>query len=586
MSNPIFLYIACLIAAYFAQSLLRGRLLPPLRDSFPRGFLFLFRPSVFLALFCLLTVPGFAAPIQATQPLANTPPMGWNDWAHYQCGFTAKTILTNARALVKTGLAARGYNTVTIDDCWMQKDRDANGNLQADPQRFPQGMKEVAEAVHALGLKFGIYEDAGYATCGGFAGSGEPKGGGKDHFLQDARLFASWGVDYLKLDGCNVYVPKGENMEAAYRAAYAAQSAALEKTGRPIVFSESAPAYFLDSPEWYNVLSWVRRYGQLWREGWDIANYQPNKPDASRFHAVLWNYAYNLPLGRFQKPGNWDDPDFIIGGDRDFTMAETRSQVALWSMMSAPLILSSDVEALSSQTIAILGNKNVIAIDQDPVGRMATLVRRSSNQDILFKKLAGGDYAIAVLNRGTDSIPMDLHPRDFGFAATPECRLDVWNLWSDTHQLALAALKAQIAPHDTAIWRIHPASVCGAPTRTGAIIMTTIKSRREIDSYSRCLAAPGSVGPCAGIPAETWTITASGGLESGGRCLDAANGKVAMQLCGSAKSQRWHYTLAGNLINEVSNKCLGTIAIPNNPQSLSIQNCGNNLPNQIWSLPN
>ncbi len=170
--------------------------------------------------------------------------MGWNDWAHYQCNFNSQTILSNAKALVKTGLAARGYNTVTIDDCWMQKNRDASGNLQIDRTRFPQGVKPVGDAIHALGLKFGIYEDAGYATCGKFAGSGVPKGGGNDHFLQDAKLFASWGVDYLKLDGCNVYVPKGESMDGAYRKAYAAQHAALNAVGRPIVFSESAPAYF------------------------------------------------------------------------------------------------------------------------------------------------------------------------------------------------------------------------------------------------------------------------------------------------------------------------------------------------------
>jgi len=164
--------------------------------------------SYSLAVLCLACF-SLADQAAQAQPLAATPPMGWNDWAHYQCNFTARTILDNARELVKTGLATRGYDTVTIDDCWMLKTRDAAGNLQPDPERFPHGMKPVVEAVHALGLKFGIYEDAGYATCGGFAGSGQPKGGGKAHFLQDARLFASWGVDYLKLDGCNVVVAPG-----------------------------------------------------------------------------------------------------------------------------------------------------------------------------------------------------------------------------------------------------------------------------------------------------------------------------------------------------------------------------------------
>src|SRR6185437_4620737 len=123
----------------------------------------------------------------------------------------------------------------------------------------------VADEVHALGLKFGIYEDSGSETCGKFAGSGEPQGGGPDHFLQDTRLFASWGVDYLKLDGCNVYVPKNSNQNEAYRKAYAAQAAAIKAVGRPIVFSESAPAYFQGTPNWYTVLDWVRDYGQLWR---------------------------------------------------------------------------------------------------------------------------------------------------------------------------------------------------------------------------------------------------------------------------------------------------------------------------------
>ena len=197
-----------------------------------------------------------------------------------------------------------------------------------------------------------------------------PRAGGSDYFAQDARLFASWGVDYLKLDGCNLYVqdPHDENL-AAYRKAYAAEQAALKSVGRPIVFSESAPAYFEFSPEWYDVLTWVRGYGQLWREGDDMANYDTKNPDTPRFKSVLFNYAYNLPLGRFQKPGNWNDADFIIGGDSGLSLAESRSQMALWAMMSAPLILSSDVGKLSPDAIAILGNRKVIAIDQDPLGR-------------------------------------------------------------------------------------------------------------------------------------------------------------------------------------------------------------------------
>ena len=379
-----------------------------------------------------------------------------------------------------SGLAARGYNTVTIDDCWMQKYRDARSNLQADSQRFPQGIKSVVQTIHVLGLKFGIYEDAGYATC---------DGGGKDHFVQDARLFASWGVDYLKLDGCNLYVPKGGNDAAVYRKAYASQSAALKIVGRPIVFPESAPAYFQGTPDWYDVLSWVRGYGQLWCEGSDMVTFDMKKPDSSRFHSMPWNYSYNLPLGRFQKPGNRNDPDFIIGGDGGMSVAENRSQLVLWSTMSAPLILNSNLDKLSPQAISILGNKAVIAIDQDALGRVATLVRRDADVDVLFKSLTGGDYAVAVLDCGTRPIRISLRPADFGFAANAKCRLDVRNLWNGAHQSAASTLHADVVSHDTAIWRIHPLSPCGAPTRTGTIMMIAIGKHRDIESYSHCLSA-------------------------------------------------------------------------------------------------
>ena len=560
--------------------------LAPVRSSCPRYFLPCTLSVLVLTFLWGMVIPGFAAAPNSVESLTATPPMGWNNWAHYQCGYTAETVLANAMGLVETHLAARGYNTVTIDDCWMQKGRDTYGNLQADPHRFPKGIRPVADAIHHLGLRFGIYEDAGYETCEGLAGSGPAPGGGKDHFVQDARLFASWGVDYLKLDGCNVDEPDKSNKQAAYRKAYAAQSAALKSLDRPIVFSESAPAYFQGTPEWYDVLIWVRGYGQLWREGLDIANLHTKRPGPPRFHSVLWNYAYNLPLGRFQKPGNWNDADFIIGGDNGMSLAETRSQMALWSMMSAPLILSSDIHTLSPEAVTILGNEAVIAIDQDRLGRMATLVRRNPGMDVLFKPLRGGDYAVAVLNSGTAPIQVKLQPADFGFAAKPECRLDAETLWSGMHQSAVSTLKAGIAMHDTAIWRIHPAPACGIPTRSGAITMVSIGEHRDIASYSGCLAAPGAVGTCAGTPQELWTVTAKGALMSEGRCLAAAHDTPMMRLCAGGNAERWKYSLAGNLISATDGQCLSNSDPDGNVQKLTLQVCGHNRPDQIWSLPN
>jgi alpha-galactosidase len=532
-------------------------------------------------------VPGYAAAANSLK-LAETPPMGWSAWAHYQCGYTGQTVLSNATALVKTGLAARGYTMVMTTECWMQKKRDNNGSLQADPQRFPEGIRPVAQAIHALGLKVGIYGDAGYATCAGYAGDGQPKGGGRNYFLRDARLYASWGVDYLKLDGCNVYVPAGETKEEAYRKAYAAEHAALQKVGRPVVFSESAPAYFQGTPEWYDVLTWGRQYGQLWREGSDIANFHAKNPEHPRFNSVLWNYAYNLPLGRFQKPGNWNDPDFIIAGDGGLSMAESRSQMALWSMMSAPLILSIDVDKLSPEALAVVGNKEIIAVDQDPLGQIATLVRRTPEMDVLFKRLEGGDDAVAVLNRGDSRIKVNLQPSDFGFTADSTCSLAVQDLWSGKQLPAIGTLEAELAPHDTAIWRIHPSSQCGMPSRMGTITMITAAERHHsIVGYTRCLAAPGRVEACAGTASERWTVIPDGSLHSAsGECLAVAKGKPQLEACRAVKFQHWRYTLKGNLISSAGHKCLSAAGPETGPQTLVMQPCGHNLPNQVWSLPN
>ena len=559
-------------------------------------------PSVILVFLLFLVstvsaaVPAFGA-AAGKKLLAATPPMGWNDWAHYQCGFTAETILGNARALVSTGLAALGYGTVTIDDCWMLKDRDANGNLQVDPKRFPNGMKPVADAIHRMGLKFGIYEDSGSETCGRYAGSGRPQGGGEAHFLEDARLFASWGVDYLKLDGCNVYAPPGETEEQAYHMAYAAQHEALQQVDRPIIFSESAPAYFQGKPEWYDVISWVGKYGQLWREGSDISNYHAHPiparfrrrfPQRTRYQSMLWNYSYNLPLGRFQKPGNWNDADFIIAGDIGMSLPESRTQMALWSMMSAPLILSSDVAKLSPEAIAIVGNKEVVAIDQDPLGRMATLVRRTPQMDVLFKRLATGDDAVAVMNHGDAAVKVDLSPADLGFASGSACKLDAKDLWSGKEQSTVSSLQAEVASHDAIIWRFHPSAECGKPARTGTITMiTAVRRNRGLENYARCMAAPGRVDPCTGVAAEKWTVTKDGALHSsGGECLAVVNGKPAMQACQAESAQQWRYTLKGNLVNNGNLQCLTAAGPESKPQSLQVQVCGHNLATQVWSLPN
>ncbi|HEX7340417.1 MAG TPA: ricin-type beta-trefoil lectin domain protein [Rhodanobacteraceae bacterium] len=534
----------------------------------------------------LLGAAVWAAPATAATDVSPTPPMGWNDWAHYQCDYTAQTVLANAKALVASGLAKRGYDRVTVDDCWMGRKRDAQGNLTVNPKRFPQGIGPVIAAIHRMGLKFGIYEDAGSLTCGGYAGSGAAKPGAPDHFDRDMRQFAQWGVDYVKLDGCNVQSAHGASMEATYRKAYAAASAAIKASGKAMIFVESAPAYFQGQPSWYDVLGWVGAYGQLWREGSDIATFNKAHPDAPRFRSVMWNYVYNRPLGRYQKPGNWNDPDFIIGGDPGMSLAETRSQMALWAMMSAPLVLSVDVPKLSPAAIKVIGNKDVIAVDQDRLGRMATLLQRDASRDVLRKKLADGGYAVAVFNHSYAPIKVDLSTTALGFADTPACTMDTRNLWTQHAGRHAKALQAQVVPGDTAIWQVTPSAACGTARRMGAVVMT-VSGSRDIAGHGRCLSDAGYVRSCRGDETESWTLGANGALQAQGKCLALVDGAPKMAACDDKPDQHWVYHQDGSLVNAADQLCLSTNKrfAHSAWMPLQMRACGHHEATQIWSLP-
>ena len=526
----------------------------------------------------LLLAATLTAPV--TAPLAPTPPMGWNDWAHYQCGYTEQTILDNANSLVSTGLAAKGYDTVTIDDCWLASARDSNGNLVADRTRFPDGMAYVGSYLHNKGLKFGIYEDAGTSTCGGYPGSW-------GHFQQDAHTFASWGVDYLKLDGCNLPTVSGETTEQVYRSAYAQEAAALATVNRPIVFSESAPAYFQGQPGWYSVLGWVKGYGQLWREGTDIATYDANNPNASRWSSVLDNYGYNNPIGRYSGPGNWNDPDFLIAGDSGLTADESRSQIALWAMMAAPMIMSSNVGQLSAASISALGNSDVIAVDQDSLGKQGTVAAQNGTTDVLYRPLANGDRAVAILNRSGSPITTSTTTNAVGFTGT-RCTYSVKDLWAGTTSSSTGTISATIPAHGTAIYRVTPGSGCGTTMPTGQIAGTTGKCVDDSGSGTSD-GNPIILYPCTGNANQRWQVPGDGTLRTLGKCL-AVNGEsgtpAELATCDGSADQQWTYQLDGNLVNKQTGLCLDVAGGGDaNGTALEAWSCGTNQLNQIWSLP-
>jgi alpha-galactosidase len=515
--------------------------------------------------------------------------MGWNDWAHYQCGITEQTITGNADALVSSGLAAKGYTTVTVDDCWMAGSRDSAGNLVADPVKFPHGMAWLGSYLHGKGLKFGIYEDAGSSTCGGYPGSGQPQGGGADHFAKDAASFAAWGVDYLKLDGCNVYVAAGQSQEDAYHHAYDAESAALAGSGRAITFSESAPAYFQSgewgSPSWFDVLGWVGQDGQLWREGYDIATFDASRPSTSRWSSVLSNYGYNRWIGRYAKPGNWNDPDFLIAGDGGLTDEESRSQVALWSMMAAPMILSSDVSQLTPAGLAALGNTDLIGLDQDALGRQAGVVATDGSTDTLARPLAGGDRAVAVLNRTGSSRAVSVALASVGL---PSCTVTAKDLWTGATSTTSGALTATVPAHGTAVWRLTP-NGCAAPVPTGQLTGNGAKCADDSGS-STADGNPVILYTCTGNANQRWASAGDGTVRTLGKCLTAsgtsAGSYVVLSTCTGAATQTWTYRGDGTLANGASALCLdvyggGTADLTR----LDTWTCGNHQSNQAWSLP-
>lgn len=319
-------------------------------------------------------------PTQLTrEQMALTPPMGWNSWNDVGCtDLTAKVVENAADAIVAEGLKAVGYEYVVVDDCW-QAGRDAQGNLIPDPKRFPQGMKAVADYVHADGLKFGIYAVPGSQTCGNYF-SGYPVHGigSLGHEKQDADTFASWGVDYLKYDWCRADI----NDHLTEQAAFSKMEQDLQATGRNIVLSISE--YGVGKP-WL----WAPGIANLWRTTHDI---HPN------WASVLQHIDAQAPIAQFAKPGAWNDPDMLEIGDGGLTPTEDTSHFAMWCMLAAPLFLGTNIATLPPASVTLVTNPELIAIDQDPLGHEAHEVKGTRGIQIWMRPLAGGSYAVALFN--------------------------------------------------------------------------------------------------------------------------------------------------------------------------------------------
>ena len=394
------------------------------------------------ALSGLLLAADPAAWAQKFEELAPTPPMGWNSWNHFECEIDEATVRATAEAMVASGMRDAGYRYVVIDDCW-QGARDADGFIQPDPERFPSGMKALADAVHSRGLKLGLYSDAGWTTCGHRPGS-------RGYEFQDALSYARWGVDYLKYDWCDT---EGLNAEGAYQT----MAAALKAAGRPIVLSICE---WGDNQPW----EWAEPIGHLWRTTGDIAPCFDCEVDHGDWSS--WGVLRILDLQDGLRvhagPGHWNDPDMLEVGN-GMSEAEDRSHFSMWAMLAAPLIAGNDLTRMSPVTRAILTNREVIAVDQDPLGIQGFKHSAAGELEIWFKPLEGGDWAMCVLNRSATPQRLELVWQELAVDDALADRQTLFkarlyrvrDLWAGADRgTTRRPLEAEIAGHDVLMVRL------------------------------------------------------------------------------------------------------------------------------------
>ncbi len=386
--------------------------------------------SLALAL-CVVGVSSTHA-AQGAAELAPTPQMGFNNWnsTHCRAEFNEAMIRGIADKFIELGLKDAGYTYVNIDDCWANWQRDANGNLKPNPERFPSGIKALADYIHSKGLKFGLYSSAGSWTC-------EPKQqnrgfpGGLGHEKQDAALYASWGVDYLKYDNCN-----NENIDARIR--YRAMGEALRATGKQIFYSLC---------EWGENKAWLWAGepvgAQSWRTTGDISDNYPS---------MLKIFKENVVLNNSARPGHWNDPDMLEVGNGGMSEVEYRSHFSLWAIMAAPLMIGTDLRTIKPDSLKILLNKEVIAIDQDALGKQGERIRNADGVHVIVKPLKDGSQAVAVFNETDAAKDASVTASELGLDKAK--KYTVRDLWAHADAKGDGAIQVKLAPHATAIYRI------------------------------------------------------------------------------------------------------------------------------------
>ena len=357
----------------------------------------------------LLMYPLLAFAQESSEPLAATPPMGWNDYNHFHNAIDDADVRAEADAMVSSGMRDAGYTYINIDAFW-EGPRDAQGNITSNP-RFPD-MKALADYIHSKGLKFGIYSSPSTDI---YRGSDAPGSGG--HEQQDADTYAKWGVDYLKYDlmGYSIIMKNESHGDSAKGAilmqqAYEKMHQAILNTHRPMVFSL---CQYGDDAVW----EWGQQVGgNLWRTDGDISD---------NYASVGHNGFMEAGLAKYAGPGHWNDPDMLEVGNGGMSADEERTQMSLWSILAAPLIAGNDLTNMDATTLSILINKEVIAVDQDKLGIEGDRVTEEGPYEVWMKPLSGGAKAVGLFNRNGYPFPITVRFSDIGITGPVRAR-DLW----------------------------------------------------------------------------------------------------------------------------------------------------------------
>jgi alpha-galactosidase len=537
----------------------------------------------------LVAISGWISRCTASKEnvgMSPTPPMGFNDWARFQCVINETIFTRTADAMLSTGLLAAGYDRLNIDDCWQESTRTAEGTLMWNTTMWPNGLPWLADYLKERGFHLGIYEDAGNVTCGGYPGS-------YGYEAVDAATFASWGIDYLKLDGCNVY----PTTEPEFKKRYSTWHEVFDNMSSPLIFSQSAPTYFSEwitysdnLTDWYSTMDYVPYTGELARHSSDIMVYALNSTswddDPSPWGSIMQNYGYESSLARYQVPGYYNDPDFLIADHPELTLDEKKSQFALWTSFSAPLIISAWIPELPEDVLAYLKNTDLIAVDQDSLAQQATLVSRDDTFDVLTKSLDNGDRLVTVLNTGNYTASTSISVARLGLVdeLLPGIKVEYTakDLWTGNTITFKDELQIEnLGTHATEVYRISLSAVLADLVKpTGAIWNDASKNTLTAGSNGQI-----AFNNFTGTDEQVWQVEPIVGtvspLSDTSLCLTETNGQATLKKCAILPidlAQQWDYSVQGYLTSRLTKQCL-------TQSTQSLGTCQTEIDSQVWALP-